>query len=51
MKEGEIISANQASLESKKRASNKVRLVTRGYDNLIEMPKIEYTKGRKTPKY
>ena len=51
MKEGETVSANKASLEAKKKAAEKPRLVTGMYNNLIEMPKFDYTSGKKTPKY
>lgn len=50
-KEGETHTAIRASLEAKKKAAEKPRLVTGMYDNLIELPKISYTTGRKTPKY
>lgn len=50
-KEGDIHTAIRASVEAKRKASEKPRLVTGMYDNLIELPKIEYTTGRKTPKY
>lgn len=51
MKEGKTVSANKASLEAKKKAAEKPRLVTGMYDNLIEMPKFEFITGKKTPKY
>lgn len=47
MKEGETHTAIRASLEAKKKAAEKPRLVTGMYDNLIEMPKFEFITGKK----
>jgi hypothetical protein len=57
MKEGETISANHKSVEANRVRAEMPRLVTfpeafdgEGY-NLLFTPKIEFTSGRKTPKY
>lgn len=57
MKEGESVSANIKSVEANRVRAEMPRLVTfpeafdgEGY-NLLFTPKIEFTSGRKTPKY
>lgn len=53
-KEGDIHTAIRASVEAKRKASEKPRFKTGQAtlsNNLFFMNKISYVKGRKTPKY